>query len=161
MLDPERWPVLSITLRVLPTMMVPPISWRRFVDEVGRYLIEVVRLADDSSLATVLAVQHALLPAHDRKFPITIPLDHDYATWHAAVTAQRPRRRQLRRLARSVRAPARPGAGRVHHRRPAGQLSASLGPPFTFLSEDSAWDLDSPVSRPRQAVVDPLLETTP
>jgi hypothetical protein len=152
--DPERWPIMSITLRVLPTMMVPPVSWRRFVDEAGRYLIEVEGLVDDSALATVLAVQHALLPSRDRTFPVTIPLDHDYEAWHAAITAERDlghyddwheRVGHLRDLE--------PALFTIDD--PYDSCQRSLGPPFTFLAEDSAWDLDSPVSRPRQGTVGP------
>ena len=151
--DPERWPTMSVALRVLPAMMVPPVSWRRFVDEARRYLVEAVGLPDDTALDTVLAVQHALLPARDRAFPVTLPLDHDYAAWHVAITAQRDdgnyedwheRVAPLRQYG--------PSLFTVDD--PLDSCQQSLGPPFTFLSEDSAWDLDSPVSRPRQAMID-------
>jgi hypothetical protein len=65
--------------------MVPPASWRLFIDEVHRYLVDRLGLADDSPLATVLDVQHELLPARDRSFPHRIDLPHDYAAWHAAM----------------------------------------------------------------------------
>ncbi len=151
--DPERWPVMSITQRVLPGLMVPPVSWRRFIDEVGDYLTQVVGLADDSALATVLAVQHALLPARDRRFPVSVPLDHDYAAWHAAITAQRSEGNYdaWPEAVGPLRAYG-PAVFTVDD--PLDSCQRSLGPPFTFLSEDSAWDLGSAVSRPRQALVD-------
>ncbi len=149
--EPERWPMMSVTLQVLPQMMVPPVSWRRFIDEVHRYLVEVEGLADESPLHTVLAVQHALLPARDRTFPVTLLVDHDYATWHASVNAEREAghyqdwSQRVSRLGELGPAP-------FTIDDPLDSCQHSLGPPFTFLSEDSAWDLASPVSRPRQAV---------
>jgi hypothetical protein len=147
---PEQWPALAVTLRVLPDLMVPPVSWRWMVDELHRYLIERVGLADDSALGTVLAVQHALLPARDRRFPVALQLDHDYAAWHAAMAALRDdghladwheRLGPLREYG--------PAPFTVDD--PLDSCQKFLGPTYTFLSEDSAWDLASPVSRPRQA----------
>jgi radical SAM superfamily enzyme YgiQ (UPF0313 family) len=149
--EPTRWPLMAVTLQVLPQMMVPPVSWRRFIDEVHRYLLEHEGLADDSALATVLAVQHALLPARDRTFPVTVPVDHDYAAWHAAVCAARDAghyrdwHQQVPRLHEF-------GSALFSVDDPLDSCQYSLGPPFTLLAEDSAWDLASPVSRPRQAV---------
>ena len=62
--------------------LLPPLSWRLFIDEIRTYLVEVLGIEAGSALETVLAVQHALLPAWDRQFPYTIDLDHDYAAWH-------------------------------------------------------------------------------
>jgi hypothetical protein len=61
------------------------VSWRLFMDEIHDYLTTVLGVADDSGLATVLAVQHALLPARDRRFPVVLELAHDYAAWHDAM----------------------------------------------------------------------------
>jgi hypothetical protein len=147
---PDEWPALSVTLRVLPEMMVPPVSWRWMMDEVHRYLVQRVGIADDSALRTVLDVQHALLPARDRTFPVQLQLDHDYAAWHAAMAALRDEGRladwheQLPPL-RSFTAATFPIDD------PLDSCQRFLGPTYTFLSEDSAWDLASPVSRPRQA----------
>jgi hypothetical protein len=84
---PSRWPVLAFTLEALPALMVPPGSWRDFIDDVRRYVVDVVGVADDDALATVIAVQHALLPSRHRRFPLTLALPHDYAAWHDAVIA--------------------------------------------------------------------------
>jgi radical SAM superfamily enzyme YgiQ (UPF0313 family) len=147
---PDEWPALAVTLRVLPDLMVPPVSWRWMVDELRRYLVEQVGLADDGALDTVLAVQHALLPARDREFPLALHLDHDYASWHAAVAA-------LRDDGHLADWHERIGPLRSHGPAsftvddPLDSCQRFLGPTYTFLSEDSAWDLASPVSRPRQA----------
>jgi hypothetical protein len=147
---PDEWPALGVTLRVLPEMMIPPVSWRWMIDEVRRYLVERVGLADDSALDTVLAVQHALLPARERSFPLTLELQHDYASWHHAVAT-------LRDEGHLVDWPERveplrsygPASFAVDD--PLESCQRYIGSTYTFLSEDSAWDLASPVSRPRQA----------
>jgi hypothetical protein len=83
--QPDRWPAMSFVFRVVPSLGVPPVSWRLFMDEIHDYLTTVLGVADDSGLATVLAVQHALLPARDRRFPVVLELAHDYAAWHDAM----------------------------------------------------------------------------
>lgn len=85
--DRHRWPTIAFTLEAVPNLMVPPGRWQLFLDEVGRYLVEVLGVADDSALAAVLAAQNALLPARDRQFPHRLDLAHDYAAWHAAMIA--------------------------------------------------------------------------
>jgi hypothetical protein len=81
---PDEWPTLDFTFRVVPFIGAMPLSWRTFVDEVRRYLVTVVGVVDDS-LETVLQVQHALLPSRDRQFPVTLKLDHDYASWFSRI----------------------------------------------------------------------------
>jgi hypothetical protein len=148
--QPERWPALSVTLRVLPEMMVPPVSWRWMIDEVHRYVVDRVGLRDDSALATVLAVQHALLPARDREFPVTLQLDHDYAAWHAAMAQLRDEGHlaDWHEMAVPLHSY---GPATFVVDDPLDSCQRFLGPTFTFLAEDSAWDLASPVSRARQA----------
>ena len=51
--------------------------------------MEVEGVADDDALDTVLAVQHALLPARDRPFPLTLDLPHDYVAWRRALLEAR------------------------------------------------------------------------
>jgi radical SAM superfamily enzyme YgiQ (UPF0313 family) len=84
--DPERWPILAFSLRALPGLLIPPVSWYLAVDEAGRYLREVLEIEDDTALATVLAVQNAVLPARDRTERGTLGLAHDYVAWHRAMT---------------------------------------------------------------------------
>ena len=62
----------------------------------------------------------------------------------------------LERLARTVSSRcASTGRPRSPIDDPLDSCQRCLGPTYTFLSEDSAWDLASPVSRPRQAEDDP------
>ena len=85
--EPGRFPAITLTVRSMKSMMAPPVSWRRFVDELHRFAVEDLGVADGSDLRTVLAVQHAVLPAPGRSFPWTVELDHDYAAWHQAMQA--------------------------------------------------------------------------
>jgi general L-amino acid transport system substrate-binding protein len=84
---PERWPTLDFTLGTITEYMVPPGSWQYFIDEIARYLVTELGIADDSALRTILRVQHALLPARDREYPVTLELEHDVAAWHDAMMA--------------------------------------------------------------------------
>jgi hypothetical protein len=125
--------------------MVPPASWRLFIDEVHRFLIEHIGLADNSALATVLAVQHALLPAHERTFPDRLELPHDYAAWHATMVeakdgGQRDNWTDLVPRLRSF------GPGELVVDDPNQVCLRGLG----FRNEDDFtgdWELASPVSR--------------
>jgi radical SAM superfamily enzyme YgiQ (UPF0313 family) len=87
--DQDQWPALALTTRVVPTMMVPPVSWKIFMDEVRSYLVDVLGLPDDDALDTVMAVQHSLLPAAGRRFPTELDIPHDFATWHRHVMETR------------------------------------------------------------------------
>jgi hypothetical protein len=83
--DPESWPVLAFAVRALPGLLVPPTSWCLVIEEAKRYMVDVLHLEEDESMETVLAVQHALLPARDRLLPETLRLGNDYASWHQAM----------------------------------------------------------------------------
>ena len=56
------------------------------MQELRVYLTEVLQLADDPALTTVLAVQRALLPSRDG-VPREQALPHDYLAFHRAMTA--------------------------------------------------------------------------
>ena len=78
----ERWPALSWALRGVRNRMLPPGSWRLLVDDLHDYVLSIGAVADDDALASILAVQHAVLPMTGRRFPYDISLRHDVATWH-------------------------------------------------------------------------------
>jgi len=81
----ERFPAIATAFALGPSLGVPPVSWKCFINEIHEYLTDRLGVRDDSALETVLTVQHALLPSRDRQMPLTVRLDHDYAGWHAAV----------------------------------------------------------------------------
>jgi radical SAM superfamily enzyme YgiQ (UPF0313 family) len=146
--DPEAWPYTAIVLRVLPHAMVPPVSWRLFLDEIRRWLVQREGIADDSALDTVLAVQHALLPARDRIFPFTIELGHDYVGWRRDMLEARDGGHEdwPTRLAPLRTYP--PGTFGVDD--PHGICTTALDGALTAIVHESSWDFESPVSRPRQ-----------
>jgi hypothetical protein len=83
--DPDRWPALGFSFRNTPFIGLAPASWQLVIDEVHRYAVDELGVADDDALRTVLAVQHAVLPAPGRVFPCKLSLPHDYVTWHRAM----------------------------------------------------------------------------
>jgi radical SAM superfamily enzyme YgiQ (UPF0313 family) len=87
--NPHRWPALAFTFQVVPLLGVAPVSWQLLIDEIRDYLVNEMDVSDDDALDTVLRVQHALLPARDRKFPLTLELPHDYAAWHRSMVDTR------------------------------------------------------------------------
>lgn len=140
-----EFPMIAYTLDVVPTIMTPPASWQPFYDEIRRWMVDDLGIADDSALDTVISVQHALMPAHDRTFPYLVDLAHDYVAWHAA-TIEAKDGGHLRTWPDVT--------PRLRDFAP-GQLSVAdaydicdraLGRPFDS-DVYSSWELDSPVSR--------------
>ena len=87
--DPENWPFVATTLKTLEQNMAPPGSWGLFINEVRRFLVDKLSIADDSALRTTLAVQLAHLPAPARRFPEVLQLEHDFAAWQNLIFAAR------------------------------------------------------------------------
>jgi hypothetical protein len=149
--EPERWPAINVAVGVLPELMVPPVSWAIFIDEVRRYLVDVVGVPDDDALTSVLAVQHALLPARDRSFPATIELAHDYTAWQNEVVERRDegfRHDWHEHVSRLADLP--PATFTVDD--PLDVCTMAIGGSLRSMIVENSWDLDSPVSRPRQRV---------
>jgi hypothetical protein len=82
---PDRWPALAFTFRVVPFLGMPPVSWRLLMDEIRTYVTTVLGMPDDDALDTVMRVQHALLPARGRQFPVVLGVEHDFEAWHRAM----------------------------------------------------------------------------
>jgi hypothetical protein len=155
--DPDSWPHTAMVLRVLPHAMVPPVSWRFFLDEVRRWLLTVEGVVDDSALETVLLVQHNLQPARDRQFPVELALRHDYVAWRQSVVDARDARHPDWP---SVVPPLRefgPGVLRIDD--PNQICRTALDGAITAIAHESAWDFDSLVSRPRQGSPDDALQS--
>jgi radical SAM superfamily enzyme YgiQ (UPF0313 family) len=144
--DQDRWPTMAFTLHALPDFTVPPGSWRLFYDELRDYVVDVLGVKDEA-LETVLAVQHALIPARGREFPDTHELAHDYAGWHQAVIAAKdaghfadwpsevPPLRDFGPAAFTVEDP-------LH------VSEACMGSPITLgFDVEAEWELESPVRR--------------
>ncbi len=85
--DPNRWPSLFALVTLGPDMMTAPYSWALVIAELRDFLVLEFGVSPGSALESVLAAQHALLPAHGRQFPVTLELDHDVAAWNVALVA--------------------------------------------------------------------------
>jgi len=158
---PQKWPICAFTFEVLVELMVPPGSWALFLAEVRDYLVNRLHLAEDSALATVLRVQHALLPSRDRKFPDKIVLAHDFAAWHAAMMVAK-RRGRVEEWPEEVPRLGSFGPGEFVVSDPQDVCGLGLGkrvlsstkgssgvsPATTGSDIDSDWELGSPVARP-------------
>ncbi len=120
---PEQWPATAVTLKILPDLMVPPVTWRWMIDEVRRYLIDRVGLADDCALDDG-DVRPACAPAGTRPTVPTHALPRSRLRRMARDDGRAPRRRALGRLARTPGPAARAPTGFVHRRRSTRQLPA-------------------------------------
>ena len=143
--DPEAWPSLAVTVKVVSKEMIPPGDWHTFIDEIGRFVISHYGLADDAALRTALDVQHALLPARDRVFPCRLSLPHDYVAWHQAMTEAKDagQREQWERVVPRL---CEFSAGEFEVTDPNEVCEWTLGSgiDFNFLGD---WEFSSPVSR--------------
>jgi hypothetical protein len=147
----KQWPNLAYFNSVAARDFYPPGSWTPIVEEVGELAIEL-GVPDDSALATVLAVQRALIPLAGRSFPESLSLPHDYAQWHRQLLAAKD---------------AFPNGGWVDQVEPL----RSFGPSSFDVHDDDLvctrviglrprggyeeviWEMDSPVARGKQHVV--------
>lgn len=84
---PAEWPWLAYVASVVPDTLSPPPTWALFTDEIRRFVVDEVGVPDDSALDTALAVQHYMLPASGRTFPVDVVLDHDFPAWLRDVNA--------------------------------------------------------------------------
>ncbi|MGI9603811.1 MAG: B12-binding domain-containing radical SAM protein [Acidimicrobiales bacterium] len=150
--DPGRWPTLSYALRAIKHRMIAPATWRWFVDELHQFAVEQWGLPDDSALQTVIAVQHAVLPATGREFPIELELAHDYVAWNDAVVAARNdghhfdwEKQPLRRLSEF-------GPARFVVEDADDACTSAIGQNIDrFIHDHANWDLAASIGRARVA----------
>jgi len=147
--NPGKWPVISTLLSTLEEYMAPPGSWGLYINEVQRYMVDHVGMNDDSALRTVLAVQHAQLPAADRQFPDLLELEHDFSAWWDTILVAREEghrddwEQHGPKLSEFA-----PGTLNVED--PNGVCLSELGKPLnSLLYSLRSWELDSSVARPR------------
>lgn len=150
--NPTDWPVIADALKTLEDYMAPPGSWSFFVEELGRYVVEQLGLADNSGLRTALTVQKAHLPAADRKFPCVLNLEHDFTAWWSAMLEVREQGRRtdwekhVPRLSEF-------GPATITITDPNKICHLEIGKTMSVLSYSlRTWELDSPVARARTAM---------
>lgn len=145
----QRWPVIADILSTLESYMAPPGSWAHYMEEVRRFLVDFMKLPEDSALNATLAVQHAHLPAADRAFPYQLELEHDFAAWWEALLEAREEghrddwEKHTPRLADY-------GPASLTIDDPNGVCITEIGKPLNYLLYSlRSWELESPVARPR------------
>jgi hypothetical protein len=150
--NPDDWPVMSRMFKGIEEYMAPPGSWGLFMEEVRRYLLTRLGLADDSALRTTLAVQLAHLPAPGREFPLTLELEHDFAAWWEAILTKKEEGHKrdwqdhIPRLSEY-------GPARLTVEDPNGVCGRVSGLSLNVVMYSKRfWDLDSPVARPQVEV---------
>jgi hypothetical protein len=151
--DPLNWPLITTAFRYLQGYMGPPGSWGLFIEEVHRYLVTSLGIADDSGLRTTLQVQLAHLPAPGRSFPEVQRLEHDFSAWQAVVLATREEgnrddwEKHTPRLCEF-------GPAEMVLHDPDDICGRDTGKHrFVLDLNFRTWELDSPVSRPRLGAV--------
>ncbi len=83
--DQEAFPSVAWVLDSFLDFTYPPLDWSLFFAEVRELVVRHLGVEPSSALDVVLAVQQAVLPGPDRRFPDLLSLQHDYAAWYAAV----------------------------------------------------------------------------
>ncbi len=126
--------------------MAPPVSWRLFIDEIHRFLVTRIGIADSSALRTALDVQHALLPSRGRSFPCILELEHDFAAWHEAMLDHK-RHAYLEDWTADVPRLGDFGPATFQVDDPQDVCSGALGMSL-FYDADADWELGSPIARP-------------
>jgi hypothetical protein len=85
---PDDLPVLAWTVRNFERFPTVAVGWTAFYEDVRRFLIAEMGIdRHDPGLATVLAVNRALMPRAGRSFPASVELDHDYVRYYRDATA--------------------------------------------------------------------------
>jgi hypothetical protein len=153
--DPAAYPLTSWLMQAGRRYLTPPLGWEPFFDEIHDLLVDRVGVPDDTALATVLAVQRAVLPAPGRTFPHTLELDHDYAAYRRARNGPTPT------LLRTY------GPASFTVEDPNGLCATALKETLDvfllgdgsrlliseggFMGDDN-WELESPISRPQRGM---------
>jgi hypothetical protein len=147
---PAEWPLLHVVVTLGTSMMTAPYSWALVMAELRRFLVGELAINDDAALESVLRAQHALLPAHGRRFPVTVPLTHDVVAWHQAIIAAKEGGHRtdwtecVPRLADYG-----PGELTVDDQQGIAESSLGVNRELNMLGRN--WELESPLSRARLA----------
>ena len=141
--DPGRFPAITWVVKYFNTQKCMPGGWRRFYEQVARFLQERYGLARDPALDTALQVNEAAMPDETLSYPLTVPLDHDFVSWFREHNLRVGRPETVRPLASYP-----PAAFTVDD--PDGMASID----FDYQQYDSHqyfWELRSPVARAQSA----------
>ncbi len=135
-----------------PSLMAPPYSWALVFDELGRFLVRELGLADDAALASVLRAQRACLPGLGRSLPEVVVLPHDVVAWQEALMLAKGDGRRgdwtdvVPRLATFG-----PGTLTVDDSDRVAETWLGLNRELSGFGV--SWDLESPLSRARMGMI--------
>lgn len=142
------WPLLNTLINEGPKLMAPVYSWALVINELRAFLVQECGLIDDSALSAVLSAQLALLPAHDRQYPVHVELAHDVVAWHSQMLAAKEAGHW--RDWPMVVPPLREfGPGYLDVDDSAGSVSRLLGCDVELSAIGVTWDMDSGIARAR------------
>jgi radical SAM superfamily enzyme YgiQ (UPF0313 family) len=137
--DPDRFPAVTWVLAAFNTNKCMPGGWRRFYDEVRRFISEAYGIEQDPALEVALRVNEATMPDESIAYPRTVQLEHDFVTWFRDHNVRVGRPEIIRPLASYP-----PGEFRVDD--PDGMASIN----FDYQQYDSHqyfWELRSAIAR--------------
>jgi hypothetical protein len=145
----DDWPLIATALKTMESYMDPPGSWGLFMEEVRRFLIDIMGMPLNSGLRTALAVQLAHLPSPGRQFPLILELEHDYAAWQDTIliTREEGHREDWQDHTPHL---SEFGPATLTIDDPNSVCRRAIGKHMYVLGVNlHSWELDSPVARPR------------
>lgn len=143
-----KWPLLNTLVTWGQHLMSPVYSWALVFDELRLFLVQECGVADDSALDSIIAAQHALLPAHGRVYPVAVELSHDVAGWHSQMLAAKAAG-HWRDWQMVVPPLSEFGPGRLDVNDDGGWVTKMLGCDLELSSAGVNWDMNSGVGRAR------------
>lgn len=79
--DPGAYPAISWTMRFFTTDKFMPGGWKGYYDEIAALAEGVYGIRRDSAFDTVLLANEMAMPDDTIRYPLTLPLDHDFVAW--------------------------------------------------------------------------------
>lgn len=140
---PDRFPTITWVLRYFNTLKCMPGGWRRFYDDVARFIRETYGIERDAALDVVLRVNELAMPDEALDYPRKARLAHDFVAYFRDHNVRLGRPSPVRALASYP-----PGAFTVDD--PDGMALIN----FDYQQYDSHqyfWELRSPVARAQSA----------
>ncbi|CAA0121725.1 Hopanoid C-3 methylase [Halioglobus japonicus] len=142
------WPMLNTLVNYGHDLMAPAYSWALVFKELRNFLIKKCEVQDDTALQSILAAQHALLPAHGRVFPHVVELPHDVVAWHAQMLSVKGEGHW--KDWQSIVPPLSSfGPGRLEVNDVNGSVTKLLGCDIEISSGGGNWDMVSGIARAR------------
>ncbi|MCC2605521.1 B12-binding domain-containing radical SAM protein [Planctobacterium marinum] len=86
--NPNTYPLLTWGVHYFNVEKNIPGGWHAFYRELASYLINRYEIADDSRLATVLAVSAASMPDDGLQYPYVVETEHDFVAYFVAAKEQ-------------------------------------------------------------------------